>query len=181
MTPTHRSARGGHWFTAIMIWFGIALASLPGCSGCQQAQNSMIESESQPRQEAEFKDTTVAESQSTAPEQIESQQTPADADDTETSSSRGESNSERPPDAESALKSAESLRQQAGLAAAGKDFGRAFDLTTRAWETSRRFPNDERLSALTEELAAESEIYGAKANSESSARAADSNRKLIEQ
>lgn len=192
MAPSHQSARGGHWFTAFMIWLSIALAALPGCSGCQQTPDSKFEVESkqqlpaktredQPDREDDAEGATVAETESSAPDHIEPGQSPADAGSAGTPAEGSEPNSEGSRDAESALKTAKDLRQQAGRAAAGKDFGRAFDLTTRAWEAARRFPDDERLRELTDELAAESERYGATANSESSSRTADSDTKLIEQ
>jgi|GEM_PF-4517765 len=191
MTPAFSSARG-HWSTTIMVCIGVTFAALPGCSGCQQTPDSQVEVEEkpqsrnaprpeQPEHDDDAEGAPVAKSESQVPDRIEPMQAPAAAEKSGTSESGGASAADRPRNAESALKSAQELRQQARQAAAKQDFGRAFVLTTRAWDASRRFSDDVGLSELTEVLAAESEEYGAQANSESSARASDSDTKLTEQ
>ena len=83
-------------------------------------------------------------------------------------------------DAESALKSATSLRDKAQQAAARQDYGIAFDHTSRAWESASVWPKDPRLTRLAAELLADLEKFGEQANLKFSDRAQNSSTKLID-
>jgi len=72
------------------------------------------------------------------------------------------------------------LREEARRAADRKDYGHAFELMSQAWESARSFPKDATLHHLSDELAAELEWLGSRANLKFLSRAVDPDTTLIE-
>ena len=85
------------------------------------------------------------------------------------------------PDAVSTLKQVRGLREKVSRAKAGKEFGTAFDLASKAWETARTYPNDATLKKQAEELAVEIKWLGDQANTRFHKKAASSATRLTEQ
>lgn len=194
----YRRFFGSPWLGVIAVSSALLTTTLSGCSGCRTPPSSTAESQTE-------SETASEEQKADPPHQTEPEQatepaeatvagsTAAELPGSETKSATDENGSSdslpaqektatsTKQDVATTRKIVMELRQQASRAAAGKNFGRAFDLTSRAWDASRRFPEDEQLSELTRELAAESERYGAQANAKSASRAADSDTTLIEQ
>lgn len=180
----------------LLVWMG--LLCLPGCSGCQQSPEKSSTSKTEPEppmteNTVKTESTRASETEQPRPEDAssaevqqpvtksESTQVPAKANSTATTlaeKSRSEPAKQMTP--ESAYATARALRDQASRASDRKDYGAAFDLTSRAWDAARKFPQDVRLKKMTEELASELESLGEQANAKSSSRAKDSATTLIE-
>lgn len=185
----------------LLVWcFSLGL---PGCSGCgvtpnetPQAESSepdkphsdnsvKVPSESNPARETVAASPAQAEPESQADKSVpdaNGASSPAESSAPESSgaSSDSPSTSRKTDNPDSALNTATSLREKARRAADRKDYGSAFDYTSRAWEAARAWPQDSRLKKLAEELVADLEKLGEQANSKFSNRASDSNTKLID-
>ena len=195
------SKRGIPRSVCLLVWC-VSLC-LPGCSGCGVTPQETPPAESSEPHKQHSEDSAKAPSQSnpvresvgnsSAPTETESQagdsvpQTTKAALSAESSAPASSSDSSDSPstsrktgDAESALNTATSLREKARRAANRKDYGSAFDHTSRAWETANAWPQDSRLKKLAEELTVELEKLGEQANSTFSKSASDSNTKLID-
>ena len=185
----------------LLVWCGSLC--LPGCSGCgaipkeipqvessepdkQHSDDSAeVPTESKPVRESMGKSSAPTETESQAgdsvPEATKASlpaETSAPAFSSDSTDSPSTSRKTGNPD--SALNAATSLREKARRAADRKDYGSAFDHTSRAWEAANAWPKDSRLKKLAEELAADLEKLGEQANSKFSNRAKDSNTKLID-
>ena len=185
----------------LLVWC-VSLC-LPGCSGCgvtpqetppaessepdkQHSDDSAkVPTESKPVREAMGKSSAPTETESQAGDSVPKAtkaslpaETSAPASSSDSTDSP--STSRKTGNAESALNTATSLREKARRAADRKDYGSAFDYTSRAWEAARAWPQDSRLKKLAEELVADLEKLGEQANSKFSNRAGDSNTKLID-
>lgn len=185
----------------LLVWC-VSLC-VPGCSGCgvtpketPQAESpepnkqhsddsAKAPSESNPASEAKGKSSAPIETESQTGDSVPETTKASLSGESSSPASSGDSaespsTSRKTGDPDSALNAATSLREKARLAADRKDYGSAFDHTTRAWEAAKAWPKDSRLKKLAEELAADLEKLGDQANSKFSNRASDSSTKLID-
>ena len=65
-----------------------------------------------------------------------------------------------------AVATAQTLKQRSDKAAAGKEYGQAFELATKAWESAQTFPKDAACSAMSSELERRLDELGTLANSQ---------------
>lgn len=185
----------------LLVWC-VSLC-LPGCSGCGVSPKETPQAESPEPNKQHSDDSAKAPSEgnparetrdnSSAPTETESPagdsvpeatkaSLPAESSAPASSSDSTDSPStlRKTGDPDSALNVAMSLREKARRAANRKDYGGAFDHTSRAWEAAKAWPKDARLKKLAEELVADLEKLGDQANSKFSNRAGDSSTKLID-
>ena len=195
------SKRGIPRSVFLLVWC-VSLC-LPGCSGCGVTPQETPQAESSKPDKQHSDDSAQAPSDSnpvresvgnsSAPTETESQagdsvpeatkaSLPAESSSPASSSDSTDSpsTSRKTGNPDSALNAATSLREKARRAADRKDYGSAFDHTSRAWEAAKAWPKDSRLKKLAEELAADLEKLGEQANSKFSNRASDSSAKLID-
>ena len=195
------SKRGIPRSVFLLVWC-VSLC-LPGCSGCgvtpqetppvessepdkrHSDDSAKAASESHPVRESVGNSSASTETESQTGDSVPkttkaslSAETSAPASSSDSSDST--STSRKTGDAESAINTATLLREKARRAADRKDYGSAFDHTSRAWEAANAWPQDSRLKKLAKELAADLEKLGEQANSKFSNRASDSNTKLID-
>jgi len=91
------------------------------------------------------------------------------------------SNTGHPPaDPDATIKNVGKLREKAKNAAGKNDFGRAFSLSSQAWEEARAYPKDLRLRQIAEDLASEMESFGNRANSQFGNKSASSTTRMVE-
>lgn len=188
---------------SVLMLFWCGSLSLPGCSGCgsisketPQAESlepdkqhydeaAKLPSESEPARESMGNSSALTQAESQAEDSV-SQATKASLSaESSASTSNGDSSdspviSLKTGDPDSVLSASTALREKARRAADRKDYGSAFDHTSRAWEAAKAWPKDSRLKKLAEELAADLEKLGEQANTTFSNRAGDSNTKLID-
>lgn len=189
------AARGMLLFVVAAAGLAAAIL-LPGCSGCSttrpaeqsrpepppEAGTNVDESpstadvgsvtrDSSAEQPDDFSGETAEGSSGTAPggaptnphakgESGESQESSGDGKSTRsgTEATRGTP--------EEARARARDLQRQAKAAKEKRQFGKAFALTTEAWEAARAFPEDAECRRLAEQLGAETETLGSQANAE---------------
>lgn len=84
------------------------------------------------------------------------------------------------PDVDATVRIVESLLEKARKAKNRKDYGNAFRFTSEAWEATSFHPNDSRIRKHADEISIELEALAAQANSQFSARAANTSTILIE-
>lgn len=79
-----------------------------------------------------------------------------------------------------ALAAAKSLQERSARASQRGDFGAAFELSSKAWESVHLFPDDAQCSALASQLELQLDVLGSKANSQFSNASGLSSRRLID-
>lgn len=202
-TPRSGCSRSGYCCTSLCL----LILAIPGCSGCQKLATEPEKSQLADETPPPLLDPAIVEPTPVVEKKVPA--TPADpavngdqtvqavaatqsrknsphvgrgTANTDVNGQQPTSSAATPPrlTAAEALAVAKGLQERSSRASQRGDFGAAFDLSSRAWESVSEFPDDPQCSELASQIELELDVLGPKANSRFSNAGDLSSRRLID-